>query len=128
MARNSTLLSVTGVSLHARSTPFHATSETSDTTFDRLYREHAARVMGWAARLGGPGIDVDDVTQEVFLVVHRRLDTLRPDVKPTTWLFGITANVLKTLSEKQRQVFVLFELEGLSTEQVADVSDTTLVA
>jgi RNA polymerase sigma-70 factor (ECF subfamily) len=169
-------LDATGAFLHARSTPFHATSEDSDATFDHLYREHAPRVMAWAARLGGPGVDVDDVTQEVFLVVHRRLDTLRPDVKPTTWLFGITANVVKahrrklhvsrwvarlrphelmqavapgpspletleqrqageliydvlnTLSEKQRQVFVLFELEGLSTEQVAEVTDTTLVA
>jgi RNA polymerase sigma-70 factor (ECF subfamily) len=37
-------------------------------------------------------------------------------------------DVLNTLSEKQRQVFVLFELEGLSTEQVAEVTDTTLVA
>ena len=162
--------------MHASSTPFHATSEASDTTFDQLYREHAARVMAWAARLGGPEVDVHDVTQEVFLVVYRRLDSLRPDVKPTTWLFGITANVVKahrrklhvsrwvarlrpheliqaaatgpspletleqhragqliydvlnTLSEKQRQVFVLFELEGLSTEQVADVIETTLVA
>ena len=162
--------------MHAGSTPFHSTSEASATTFDQLYREHAARVMAWAARLGGPGVDVHDVTQEVFLVVYRRLDSLRPDVKPTTWLFGITANVVKahrrklyvsrwvarlrphelmeaaapgpspletleqrqagelvydvlnTLSEKQRQVFVLFELEGLTTEQVADVTDTSLVA
>jgi len=169
-------LSVIGVVLHAASTPFHATNEDSDATSDHLYREHAPRVMAWAARLGGPGVDVEDVTQEVFLVVHRRLDSLRRDVNPTTWLFGITANVVKahrrklyvsrwmarlwshelmkivapgpspletleqrravklvyevlnTLSEKQRQVFVLFELEGLTTEQVAQVTDTTLVA
>jgi len=65
-------------------------------TFDALYHAHASQVMRWASRLGGPQIDAEDLTQEVFLVVHRRLDSLRSNVKPTTWIFAITANIVMT--------------------------------
>ena len=43
---------------------------------EELYRLHARSVARWAARLGGPGVDVEDVVQEVFLVAKRRLRTL----------------------------------------------------
>jgi RNA polymerase sigma-70 factor (ECF subfamily) len=145
-------------------------------TFDALYHAHASKVMRWASRLGGPQIDAEDVTQEVFLVVHRRLDTLQPDVKPTTWIFAITANIVRAyrrrsyvsrlmrkldprdvlpfaapvptpletveqrrasavvygilnrMSEIHRRAFVLFELEGMSTDEIADLMGTTPVA
>jgi RNA polymerase sigma-70 factor (ECF subfamily) len=136
--------------------------------FDALYRASAPKVARWAARLGGPTIDAADVVQEVFIVAYRRQSTLRPHVKPTTWLFGITLRVvqaqrrkqrvrkwftrlrapgeawafsgptpiesleqkraeakayriLDTMSPKYRDAFVLFELEGLSTLQIAEL-------
>jgi RNA polymerase sigma-70 factor (ECF subfamily) len=145
-------------------------------TFDALYQAHASQVMRWASRLGGPQIDAEDVTQEVFLVVHRRLQTLRPDVKPTTWIFAITANVVRAhrrryyllrlmrkidrhdflslatpvptpletvqqrragaivydilnrMTETHRRVFVLFELEGMSIDEIAELMEATPVA
>jgi RNA polymerase sigma-70 factor, ECF subfamily len=72
-----------------------------DLDFDVLYRETAPKVARWAARLGGPGIDAADVVQEVFIVAFRRRDTLRPDVKATTWLFGITLRVVQAHRRKQ---------------------------
>jgi RNA polymerase sigma-70 factor (ECF subfamily) len=62
-------------------------------TFDAVYVEHAQTVARWAARLGGPSADVADLTQEVFVVVNRRLADYRGDARLTTWLFGITAKV-----------------------------------
>jgi RNA polymerase sigma-70 factor (ECF subfamily) len=60
-----------------------------------LYRRHASDVGRWAARLGGPRIDVDDVVQEVFIVVSRRLAAFRGEARITTWLFRITDRVVR---------------------------------
>jgi RNA polymerase sigma-70 factor (ECF subfamily) len=67
-----------------------------------LYRAHAQTVARWAARLGGPTVDVDDVVQEVFLTVHRLLSGFRGDAKFTTWLFRITQNQVRHQRRKQR--------------------------
>src|SRR5207248_8041333 len=69
-----------------------------------LYRAHAAKVGRWAARLGGPTIEVDDVVQEVFLVAKRRLVSFRPEGggSITTWLFRATERIVKAARRKQR--------------------------
>jgi len=70
---------------------------------DSLYRAHAPTVARWAARLGGPGIDSNDVVQEVFLVAQRRLTVFRTEGgKITTWLFRTTEKVVQTARRKQR--------------------------
>jgi RNA polymerase sigma-70 factor (ECF subfamily) len=74
-------------------------SASGPSTFDQIFRAQAATVARWAARLGGPDIDPDEVVQEVFLVVQRRLPEFRGDAKLTTWLFRITA---KTVSNHRR--------------------------
>jgi RNA polymerase sigma factor (sigma-70 family) len=60
-----------------------------------VYRQHAGDVGRWAARLGGPRVDVDDVVQEVFIVISRQLASFRGDAKLTTWLFRITERVVR---------------------------------
>ncbi|HEX2657205.1 MAG TPA: sigma-70 family RNA polymerase sigma factor [Polyangia bacterium] len=70
-------------------------------TFAEVYEAHAATVARWAARLGGPAADVEDVTQEVFVVVNRRLKDFREDGRLSTWLFGITAKV--AANERRRR-------------------------
>jgi RNA polymerase sigma-70 factor (ECF subfamily) len=50
-----------------------------------------------AARLAGPNVDPEDVVQEVFLVVDRRLHTFDGSCQVTTWLYGITFNVARTM-------------------------------
>jgi RNA polymerase sigma-70 factor (ECF subfamily) len=62
-------------------------------TFDDVYRDHVQAVARWVARLAGPGADAEDLTQEVFLVVDRRLHEFRGDSAVATWLFRIAANV-----------------------------------
>jgi RNA polymerase sigma-70 factor (ECF subfamily) len=70
-------------------------------TFAAVYAEHAATVARWAARLGGPAADAEDITQEVFVIVNRRLAEFRGDARLTTWLFGITAKV--AANERRRR-------------------------
>ena len=67
-----------------------------------LYRDHAQTVARWAARLGGPDIDVDDIVQEVFLTAHRLIAGFRGEAKITTWLFRITQNQVRHQRRKLR--------------------------
>jgi RNA polymerase sigma-70 factor (ECF subfamily) len=59
-------------------------------------------VARWAARLGGPGVDVEDITQEVFVVVDRRLREFRHDSRVATWLFSITAKIVANDRRRRR--------------------------
>jgi len=68
-----------------------------------LFAEHADRVAGWAARLGGPGIDVEDVLQDVFIIVHRQAGRFRGESSVKSWLYGITANVVRQQRRKARR-------------------------
>jgi RNA polymerase sigma-70 factor (ECF subfamily) len=71
-------------------------------TVEQIYRAHSADVARWAARLGGPKVELEDVVQEVFTLVQRHLDSYRGEAKLTTWLFRITENVVKHQRRKDR--------------------------
>lgn len=59
-----------------------------------VFVHHLGYVWRIARALGVPAADADDVAQEVFLVVHRRLHTFEPAGSLRAWLFGITRNVV----------------------------------
>jgi RNA polymerase sigma-70 factor (ECF subfamily) len=61
--------------------------------FTRLYREEVGRVWRVVTRLGVLPGDVEDAVQDVFIVAHKKLDTLRPEVAPGLWLTGIAVKV-----------------------------------
>lgn len=70
---------------------------------EAVFRLHAQDVARWAARLGGPSIDKEDVLQEVFLTVHQALPKWRRQGgQLTTWLFRITENVVRHRRRKDR--------------------------
>jgi RNA polymerase sigma-70 factor (ECF subfamily) len=58
-----------------------------------IHDAHADFVWCSLQRLGVRAADLDDVCQEVFLVVHKRLHTFDGSSKLTTWLFGICVRV-----------------------------------
>lgn len=60
-----------------------------------LYAEHFDFVWRAARGLGMETGNVDDVVQEVFLIVHRKLHTLETPSAVRSWLFGITRRVCK---------------------------------
>lgn len=69
---------------------------------DRMYREHARMVLAWVIRLGGPSLEAEDVAQDVFAVAVRRLPSFRGDCAVSTWLFGITRNVVSNARRRAR--------------------------
>jgi len=139
-----------------------------------LYRAHERTVLRWAMRLGGPGIDAEDVVQDVFLIARRRLRSFDGTGKITTWLYRTTERlvqaarrkqrmrrwfsrapaaqiasmgqpalgpgeslqrdrdiaevyrVLDRLPERERRLMILFELEGLSTQDIGELTRTAV--
>jgi RNA polymerase sigma-70 factor (ECF subfamily) len=74
---------------------------------EAVYRAHSAAVSKWVRRLWGPGggaggPDVEDLLQEVFLVVQRRLGSFRGEAALTTWLYAITVLVVSGRRRKER--------------------------
>jgi RNA polymerase sigma-70 factor, ECF subfamily len=131
--------------------------------FRALYVEHFPVVSRMARRLGTPGGEVDDVTQEVFEKAFRKIDRFRggnfgfwihricanvvtdqhrrrrvretlgglwSSEHPTAVQAGtgdhetepdeFVARVLSRMRPKHREVFVLFELEGIPGEEIAE--------
>ncbi|MCK6551341.1 sigma-70 family RNA polymerase sigma factor [Myxococcota bacterium] len=83
-----------------------------------LYTAHAPAIARWAARLGGPGTDVEDAVHDVFLVVEKKRASFRGASSIATWLYGITANVVRHQRRKRR---VLGWLRLDDTREVFDL-------
>jgi RNA polymerase sigma-70 factor (ECF subfamily) len=65
-------------------------------TFDVLFRRYARTVAAVAARLlGRDDHEVDDVVQEVFWLVHRRMDRLTDLDEARGWLVTVTTRVAR---------------------------------
>ena len=67
-----------------------------------IYREHGRFVWLSLQRLGIHPSDLDDVAQDVFVVVHRRLDTFDRRARISTWLFGICMRVAANYRRRRR--------------------------
>lgn len=81
-----------------------------------VYEQYADFVWRSLQRCGLSSSDLDDGFQEVFIVVHTKLDSFRGDSKMTTWLFGICLRVAK----KQRRFAYLRSFSG---ERVVEILD-----
>lgn len=64
----------------------------SSTDFVQLYREHVDRVWRVISRLGVRPADVEDAVQDVFVVAHRRFDTLDATAA-AAWFTGIAVRI-----------------------------------
>lgn len=127
-----------------------------------VIQAHAAFVQRVLRHLGVPDRQLDDASQEVFLVVCRQLASFEGRSSLRTWIYGVCRNVahsarrkrtgrevltaeppereqpaqqdtdlwlkqahaqllaaLAALDEDKRMVFVLYELEELSMEEIA---------
>jgi RNA polymerase sigma-70 factor (ECF subfamily) len=129
-----------------------------------LFALHASFVRRFVCRMGVSPHDLEDITQEVFLIAHRQGGYVDKGARPTTWLAEIALrvtlahqrakrrgkahegsdveavaaggptpfdsvaageslarvqNALDTLDADHRAIFVLFELEGESSEAIA---------
>lgn len=64
--------------------------------FTQLFREFGAYVPGLLRRLGVAEREVEDVAQDVFTVIHRKLPEFRGESSLKTWICGITLRVARS--------------------------------
>jgi RNA polymerase sigma-70 factor, ECF subfamily len=87
-------------------------SPVAEAGFEDIYRKHHAFVWRSVRRLGVPDAEVDDVVQEVFVVVHRRLGEFEGRSAITTWLFGIAYRVVR---DHRRSAVARAKREAMAT-------------
>ena len=135
--------------------------------FNAVYTTYFHSVSRWVRAFGGLSADVEDLTQEVFLVVERRMDSFQGG-NLAAWLYGIArrtvrdhrrkawfrrwlsgadpeaadagaetpdpgvsferreaqqrmAAILQEMSAVRSSTFILFEIEGYSGEEIAQL-------
>lgn len=62
-------------------------------TFDELYTRYFDLVWRLVRRFGVQPALVEDAAQDTFIVVHRRLESLRPDASPKAFVVAIALRV-----------------------------------
>ncbi len=62
--------------------------------FTELFRRHSERVFRLAVSILGRGheAEAEDLTQEVFMKIHRSLASFRGDAKVSSWIYRIAFN------------------------------------
>jgi RNA polymerase sigma-70 factor (ECF subfamily) len=81
--------------------------------FSELYLQHKKRVFSICLRMVHDFSLAEDLTQETFLQLHRKLASFRGDSAFTTWLHRITVNVV--LMHLRRRVLPVVSLDHLMT-------------
>ena len=85
--------------------------------FEKLYEQHHRRVYSLCLRMLGSATQAEDLTQEVFLQVFKKIGSFRGDSAFTTWLHRLTVN----------QVLMHFRRRGVKLEHTSEEGDFTNV-
>lgn len=67
--------------------------------FEVLYEQYFDFVWSSTRRLGVPPASVDDIVQEIFIVIHAKIHTLKQPESLRSWIYGI---VRRTVSDHHR--------------------------
>jgi RNA polymerase sigma-70 factor (ECF subfamily) len=88
------------------------------TVFEFLYRLHSRRVYAVCLRMLGNTTEAEDMTQETFLLLLRKIHTFRGESAFSTWLHRLAVNlVLMRLRKKSPPI--------ISIEAASDPDDET---
>jgi len=63
-------------------------------SFERLYQMHSRRVYSLCLRMVGNTAEAEDLTQEAFLQLFRKIATFRGESAFSTWLHRLAVNVV----------------------------------
>jgi len=73
---------------------------------EKLYQDHSKAVFNIALQYVQNAEEAEEITQDVFLKVHEKMDGFRNEAKLSTWIFRITVNqsldYLKKRNSKKR--------------------------
>ena len=87
--------------------------------FERLYKLHSRRVYALCLRFAGNPTDAEDLMQEAFLQLFRKIQTFRGEAKFSTWLHRLAVNVILMRRRRKRHPEV-----SLDATNESDDTDT----
>lgn len=87
-------------------------------TLEHLYKQHSSLVYNLALQYTQNAQDAEEITQDVFLIVHEKLNTFRQESAIATWIYRITIN--KSLdyikAKKRKKRFSVFGQSSVEEE------------
>ena len=85
--------------------------------FEEIYRLHSRRVYSLCLRMLGDPVEAEDLAQEAFLQLFRKIHTFRGESAFSSWLHRLTANVvLMSFRKKKVVVASLDEMTRINDE------------
>jgi RNA polymerase sigma factor (sigma-70 family) len=95
--------------------------------FNLLVREYQKRIYWHVRKMVIDHDDADDLTQEIFLKIHRHIDGFREDARLFTWIYRIATNECLTFLQRKKLRFFLpiNDVEAELTSKLRDSSGLT---
>src|SRR6267378_2714539 len=75
-----------------------------DAAFEIIYQMHSRRVYALCLRMVGDPVEAEDLTQEAFLQLFRKIHTFRGESAFSSWMHRLTANIVLMRFRKKRPV------------------------
>ena len=72
------------------------------TAFEHLYKRHSRHVYAMCFRMAGNSSDAEELTQDAFLQVFRKIGSFRGESAFATWLHRITFNIVLMRFRKKK--------------------------
>lgn len=90
-----------------------------ETAFAKLFDAHKRRVYSLCLQMTGDVADAEDLTQDAFIQVFRKIGTFRGDSAFSTWLYRVAVNtVLMKMRRRQPRQVSLDEPMNLDSSMV----------
>src|SRR6266700_2951759 len=90
--------------------------------FKQLYQLHSRRIYTLFLRMVANPTEAEDLTQEAFLRVFRKISTFRGESAFSTWLHRVALNLERAVAQLPptcRMVFVLHDIQGFKHREIA---------
>lgn len=91
--------------------------------FEELYQKHHRRVYSLCLRMLSNPTEAEDLTQEVFIQLYRKIGSFRGDSAFTTWLHRLTVNQVLMHFRKRNVKFEKTTEEGEMPQQIVNGTD-----
>jgi RNA polymerase sigma factor (sigma-70 family) len=88
-----------------------------EAAFEEIFERYKRRVFAFCLRLTRVPADAEDLTQEVFLLLFRKISTFRGESAFSTWLHRMVANVDFMHLRKKTRPPVSLDDEGTSLDE-----------
>jgi len=76
--------------------------------FNEIVRKYSEKIYWHARRMLGNHLDADEITQEVIIVLYKKLKTFNFNSSLYTWIYRITSNLCINYINKNKCVFVKY--------------------